>query len=340
MKVSVIVPVYNVKKYLKKCLDSLVNQTMLDSDIEIILVDDGSFDGSEKICDEYILKYRNFKCIHTSNKGQSSARNIGLEIANGEWIGFVDSDDFVDVNYYEQMYNFAVKNNSDMICSNRRVFSEQGEKVYETDFASDYTYKVVNRSDYFFDKFFTYTPSVCNKLYRSDIIKNVRFFSVDYVGSEDTLFNFELIKKLETVSEICGIYYNSTERKKSTARSYKPNDVLKNYNLFRELNNVSLNDDENLKIQSCIFLYFQQRIWYQISKFSKDSQNDILETIMLERSDKDYYKFTKKILCLKYRFWNKMGYRLTGMLMVKFYYLLKLINLKLIQLIFIKKYFL
>lgn len=79
-------------------------------------MDDGSTDGSEKICDLYAAKYNNFVCIYKKNSGQAEARNVGLDLAKGVWIGFVDADDFVDLNYYEEMYNCAISNNSDMVC--------------------------------------------------------------------------------------------------------------------------------------------------------------------------------------------------------------------------------
>ena len=93
-KVTVVVPVYNVEKYLIRCIESLINQTL--KEIEIILVNDGSKDKSGKICEKYALKYKNIKVIHQLNKGLSGARNTGIKIAQGEYVGFVDSDDYVE----------------------------------------------------------------------------------------------------------------------------------------------------------------------------------------------------------------------------------------------------
>ena len=97
-KVSIIVPVYKVEKYLRKCIDSIINQTL--KDIEIILVDDGSPDNCGKICDEYAAKDTRIKVIHKENGGLSSARNAGMEVAEGEYIGFVDSDDWIESDMY------------------------------------------------------------------------------------------------------------------------------------------------------------------------------------------------------------------------------------------------
>ena len=111
-KISIIVPVYNVEKYLRKCVDSILNQTF--KDFELILVDDGSIDTSGKICDEYNLKDNRIKVIHKENGGLSSARNAGLDIAQGEYIGFVDSDDWIELDMYEELYKICKENDTDV----------------------------------------------------------------------------------------------------------------------------------------------------------------------------------------------------------------------------------
>ena len=98
-KISVIIPVYNVEQYLEKCLDSILNQTY--KNIEIILVNDGSIDKSGLICDEYSRKYNNIKVFHKENGGVSSARNLGIDNATGQYLAFIDPDDYIDVNMYE-----------------------------------------------------------------------------------------------------------------------------------------------------------------------------------------------------------------------------------------------
>ena len=103
--ISVIIPVYNVEKYLRRCVESVLNQTYVN--LEIILVDDGSLDKSKSICDEFAQKYERVKVIHKKNGGLSSARNAGIELATGEYIGFVDSDDDVDPCMYEKMCEVA-----------------------------------------------------------------------------------------------------------------------------------------------------------------------------------------------------------------------------------------
>ena len=125
--VSVIVPVYGVEKYIDKCLKSLVSQTL--KDIEIIVVNDGSKDNSQKIIDDYAKKYKNIKSYITENGGQGSARNYGLTKANRKYIGYVDSDDFVEPQMFEKLYKKAVDDDLDIvICGNYNVSEDYKNK--------------------------------------------------------------------------------------------------------------------------------------------------------------------------------------------------------------------
>ena len=110
--ISVIVPVYNVKPYLRKCLDSIINQSY--RDLEILIIDDGSTDGSGDICDEY-RKDDRIKVFHTENRGLSAARNLGLDSASGDWIGFVDSDDWIEPDMYEVLIRKGEETGADVV---------------------------------------------------------------------------------------------------------------------------------------------------------------------------------------------------------------------------------
>ena len=115
VKISVIIPIYNSEKYLNKCLDSILNQTF--SDLEIVAINDGSTDNSQKILDSYIEKYPSrIISIYQENAGQSAARNKALDLVNGEFISFVDSDDYIAPDTYEKTYNFAVEKSADIVC--------------------------------------------------------------------------------------------------------------------------------------------------------------------------------------------------------------------------------
>ncbi|MGN1399856.1 MAG: glycosyltransferase [Erysipelotrichaceae bacterium] len=131
VKVSVIVPVYNTKEYLPKCINSLLDQT-LDS-LEIILVDDGSTDGSSKLLDEYSSQ-KGIKVFHIPNSGVSRARNFGISQAGGQYIGFVDSDDYIDRQMFAKLYNQAVKDDSDVVyCDSVNVFADGRQQYIKTE---------------------------------------------------------------------------------------------------------------------------------------------------------------------------------------------------------------
>ncbi|MGM0215625.1 glycosyltransferase family 2 protein [Enterococcus sp. AZ109] len=123
-EISIIVPVYNVEKYLHKCVDSILEQTF--TDFELILVDDGSPDGSGAICDEYAKKDARVKVIHKENGGLSDARNAGIDIAQGKYLGFIDSDDYIEKDMYELLYNNIINENADLsICGVYHVYDNK-----------------------------------------------------------------------------------------------------------------------------------------------------------------------------------------------------------------------
>ena len=133
-KISIIVPFYNVEKYAPKCIESIINQTY--TNLEIILVDDGSPDTCGKICDDYALKDGRIKVIHKKNAGLSDARNVGIKEATGKYIGFVDGDDYIEKDMYKYLYNLIKENNADIsICGVEEVYEDgsiQDEKAKES----------------------------------------------------------------------------------------------------------------------------------------------------------------------------------------------------------------
>lgn len=223
VKISIIVPVYNVEKYLSECLESLVNQTL--GDIEIICVNDGSTDGSLKILEEYAQKDARIKIISQENGGLSFARNRGIEQANGEFIAFVDSDDWVDEDFLEKLYNAAVKNDCDIAASTiiRKRPNAQKYRVHYTE------ERVFNTLE---EKINICKIPVCcyvwNKLYRAELVKS-NFFK-EGVYFEDCLWTpkvLEASKKLVTVPDT-NYYYRAT--KGSIVKTNSPKKQNDSYN--------------------------------------------------------------------------------------------------------------
>ena len=190
MKVSVIVPVYNVEKYIDKCLESLVNQTL--KDIEVIVVNDGSPDNSQKIIDDYVKKYPNkVKSYIKENGGQGSARNLGLANSKGEYISFVDSDDWLDYDALKKMYNIAKKEKSDIVIC---------------DIVDHYIEKEIYHNCTKYSSVYKVTPSACNKIFKKDIIGNIKFLSK--VWYEDFNFTTKILFNNPSISNISeGLYH-------------------------------------------------------------------------------------------------------------------------------------
>lgn len=169
--ISVIVPIYNVEKYLYECIDSICRQTY--NKLEIILVNDGSKDNCGKICDEYAKRDKRIKVIHKENGGLSSARNAGLDIAKGEYISFIDSDDKIANNFFEKLYKLSKINNADIVECNFLKFeneitvteTKENIKVYSSREMQHRLYSDENIR----------TKVVWNKLYKKYIYKNLRF---------------------------------------------------------------------------------------------------------------------------------------------------------------------
>lgn len=221
IKVSVIVPIYNTGIYLNKCIESLLNQTL--HDIEIILVDDGSIDESVDICDRYSLNDHRVKVIHKKNEGVSIARNTGIKKAKGEYIGFVDSDDWIEINMYENLYNFAKNEEADIVfCDAKTVYDDKENKL--DTFTNLNKSQLLNRKDISARILVEMAGAVWRGLYKKELLKNNNIlFPVNLKFSEDRIFNLYAIgysKKL--YYDKCS-YYNRYIRKGSAVNKYHNN---------------------------------------------------------------------------------------------------------------------
>lgn len=169
--ISVIVPIYKVEKYLDHCIESIVNQTY--KNLEIILVDDGSPDRCPEICEEWALKDNRIKVIHQKNSGSGQARNVALDVASGEFIGFVDSDDFISEYMYERLHSYAVENVDVVEC---QIISTESDNI-DFDYSVDCNVNLCSKEEalklHIEDKLFRQTPP--NKLYRRTTISDIRF---------------------------------------------------------------------------------------------------------------------------------------------------------------------
>lgn len=218
MKISIIVPIFNVEKYIHTCLESLINQTY--KDFEIILIDDGSFDDCPAICDNYAKRNNNIKVIHQQNAGVSSARNRGIDIASGDYVMFVDSDDYVFPTLCENLIKYADEKTDIVISGFVEGFSNKQQIVQVEDVVC-YAVDDLKRN---FDFYYLRLPllnSPCAKLYKRCLLNDIRFKSEICMG-EDFIFNLKYFNNSRNIKIIpfADYYYNLTNAESAT-KKYK-----------------------------------------------------------------------------------------------------------------------
>ena len=211
-KLSIIVPVYKVEQYIHKCVDSILNQTF--TDFELILVDDGSPDNCGKICDEYSQNDKRVRVIHKENGGLSDARNAGIDVASGQVIGFVDSDDWIERCMYEEMLSYMKENNLDIVCADTNQV-----KYGKAKFKPRYSKNKIWVKDEAICEILngTLDNAAWNKIYKRSVIGNVRYPKGRIY--EDVATTYKFISNSEKVGYISKPYYNYLKRKGSIVAS-------------------------------------------------------------------------------------------------------------------------
>ena len=322
IKVSVIVPVYNVENYLENCINSVIAQTY--QNIEIILVDDGSPDECPAICDEYAKKDSRIKVIHKENGGLSDARNAGIQQAKGKYITFIDSDDDVLAEYIEYMYKLLVKNNTKMAIATHTVVS----KKKRINFGEGYTEKILTTEECL-DRMLCdqgFSISAWAKLYSKELFNEVRFPKgklnedngttyklvlqcdkiaygnksiYNYHKRENSIttskFNLKKMDLVELTDKMCDeidtkypSLRDSTDKKRITSR----------FSVLRQMVVAKLNEQERVAEKE-IVKYIKQRK-KQILKNNKMSKRDQIALIILLMG-KGVFAFTWKVYCkIKY----------------------------------------
>lgn len=247
VKISVIIPVYNVEKYLEKCLDSIINQTF--EDMEIICIDDGSTDSSLEILNKYAGNDKRIKVVAQENSGPSQTRNKGIELAQGEYLTFVDSDDWIEEDCLEKVYINAISNNSEVVLFNaiehksnnkfkKRIYLPIEEDIDYNNFSFDYNYnKQLAMNNVFV---------VWSKLYKTSFLKdNDLRFNVDYKMFEDVPFHIETILFAESISYVPEILYNYNRLNLNSTQTHKSdyNHRLVLFDIFDDIQGVLLENN-------------------------------------------------------------------------------------------------
>ena len=284
-KISVIIPVYNVEKYINKCVDSIINQTY--KNLEIILVDDGSTDNSGKICEEYKIIDHRIKVVHKENGGLSDARNKGIEIATGRYIGFVDSDDYIEKDMYSNLLNELKVNNADIsVCKYKKVT----EDYNKCDYVQSYENKIrildnitaieLLISDSYMDNY------AWNKLYKKELFENVRYPYGKKMEDLGTTYKiFDRAKKIVYTNYI-GYFY--LQRKNSILHSIDTDFVKDLKELINERYIDIINKYPELKVKADINRLKYIKIYFM--HIAKNNRSELIK----EKEYKEEYEFFKK----------------------------------------------
>jgi len=304
IKVSVIIPVYNGEKYLKKCLDSVVNQTY--DNIEIIIINDGSIDNSLNIIKSYSKKDKRIKLIDKINEGQAKARNIALENVTGDYCLFVDSDDYIELNMISDLLEVANTNNSDIVSSDLMRIYENGSKSVMIGFQ-----KITDDNNI---NFMLSDPGPCAKLFKTKFLKEQNFTFLEKRIYEDLAIIPSLAINARQIDYINNAYYNYIIHKNSTMNQTSFNKKLND--IFYSLENLKNNFDSKY-IEELEYIYIKYLLHDASLRFlnfnckeSKQSLNKIINIMHKEypnwKNNKYLYLMNKKELILTKIIYNKL----------------------------------
>lgn len=271
-KLSIIVPVYNVEKYLPKCLESLIKQTL--KDIEIICVNDGSMDNSLAILKEFASRDSRIRIIDNQHQGVAKTRNTGIEQSTGEYIGFVDSDDYIDIDFFEKLYNSATKSNSDIaiasILKHKNFFNIYNAKYTKEEIAITIQDKIKLCEDK--KHFFFYA---WNKIYHSGFIKenNIKFSEGQIY--EDVMFAIKALYYSNKIISVYGTKYHYIEHENSLTKykdktGEKEQDLVKAYSELQEFCN-----SKNIEIPERLNYYTKENFGFILNLYKGKYQSKI-----------------------------------------------------------------
>lgn len=341
-KISIIVPVYNTEKYLEKCLESLINQSF--TDIEIIVINDGSIDNSLNICNRYQKLDSRIKVISKKNEGVSVARNIGIDNAIGEYILFVDSDDWIEKDMCKELYNSIDENDSDICICNyildnnctsnlKNIYSYIFKNTIEKDeIENKLIIPLIETEDYENKHDLAEARGPWGKLFRRKVIvKNNIRFKKNLVIGEDFIFNLEFLVKASKVSVNKGFYYHYRIHAESAVRKYK-DDFWKNYKeLLESLEEFLIKNDllikSKVRYDKLKFKYFNMSITNECNKLNKKSiieKRNYIKNICEDRLIKSLFEDGNKVIQGKI---NKINRYLARKKLYMFLYIINKVKL-------------
>lgn len=272
--ISVIIPVYNMEKYLSRCIESILNQTY--KNLEAIFINDGSTDSSLKILKEYRKKDNRIKIIDKKNEGTGAARNDGIKESEGKYITFLDSDDWYEQNFIEKLYKNLEENDSDVaICNPKMVYDD----IEKNQGINTYYFESLNLKKEP-EKILRILamPISCSKLYKKEVIINNNIFYPNYSFAEDVEFLYKLFLNIKKVSKIEDYLYNYYQRDSSATKSIKEEAIDQVYNVLDNIEKyVKSKFSDNIEI------FYQYKIQFiysvSITLLSRTNNPIIIEKI-------------------------------------------------------------
>ena len=329
IKVSIIVPIYKVEKYLRQCVDSLLNQTL--KQIEIILVDDGSPDSCPEICEEYRKQDSRVKVIHKQNGGLSDARNAGMKLVEGEYVAFIDSDDYVDLRMFENLYAAAKKKNLDVCyCDYNfdydgtiRPANKQKENLYidGKEETSAFLLDMVGPLPSY-PSDVKYLVSVWHGIYKTSIIRDnhIVYESERLYPSEDLLFHIDFLSRCKKVGYLKDAMYYWRFNPTSLSRTYSTKKFAKYVALLsrvkEKLGEHFSEQEYKLHYQRCVYSFFRSIVKYEalgcdeprvLYRIRERSKHQLLQPL--------YKDYPVETMALKHRvFFTCMKYHLSSLL--------------------------
>lgn len=330
LKISVVVPVFNSEKYLEKCIDSIINQTY--KNIEIILINDGSSDKSEEICNSYLKTYKNIKLINQSNSGVSVARNNGLKSSTGDYVLFVDSDDWLEKDMLEIMVKEI--DNFDIDIVRCEYFVENNPVLEDKYFKKIYFKNVeIKNNNYLIENITNYNinPAVWMMLIKRELAVKHKFTSNIGYG-EDLIYSLDLLLDSKKIKIIPYAFYHYRLSDNSASRNpakYTRNieNLIKLHSYIKEI--LTKNGINNNRIdKNSIKSYYYLIIWYEYLKFNASAldENSFIEELKKIRNSNEY------VVCLK-KYGKNCNLKLNRKLIIWFFdnefYFMILFTLKL-----------
>lgn len=264
-KISIIIPIYNAEKYLERCIDSVLNQTY--DNIEVILVNDGSKDRSLEICKEFEAIDERIIVIDKPNAGAWLARYDGINRATGEYVAFVDSDDYVESNYIEKLYNKAQENDYDIVVCGFKRIDEKTRKVFSSEM-NKFGNLVIQKNKNF-EEVISVNTSLWNKLYKRELLTNLPDLKTKPKIIEDVMFLILIYQYTNSIAFINDMLYNYIVRENSAISTIKQSDILNAQNAMLEIKDIYMSNNPTKELKNTfsgmVFLHFCISLTFRLS---------------------------------------------------------------------------